>query len=133
MARFTTDITLRWSDMDKFGHVNNSVYSTLFEEARVAAMFTAAAKEGITSFEEGIVVARHETDFLLPVVYGQRTRMETWIDRIGNSSFTFAYDLLADGKVAARAKTTMVLLDPEAERPRRVTDVEKEFLSRWTE
>jgi acyl-CoA thioester hydrolase len=133
MARFKVDVALRWSDMDAFGHVNNNKFMVLLEEARVAMMFSAAEEAGISGFREGVVVARHEVDFLLPVVVPAETRVEVWIDRIGNSSFTFAYELIANDKLALRAKSVMVPFDVAAQRPRRITETERAFLEQWTE
>ncbi|MEU5870066.1 thioesterase family protein [Glycomyces sp. NPDC047369] len=133
MARFKADVALRWSDMDVFGHVNNNKFMVLLEEARVAMMFDEAADAGLTGFREGVVVARHEVDFLLPVVVPAETRVELWVERIGNSSFTFAYELVADDKLALKAKTVMVPFNTATQRPRRVTDDERAFLERWTE
>ncbi|MFB9659411.1 acyl-CoA thioesterase [Glycomyces mayteni] len=133
MARFKVDVALRWSDMDVFGHVNNNKFMVLLEEARVAMMFDAAEDAGISGFREGVVVARHEVDFLLPVVVPAETRVELWVERIGNSSFTFAYELVANDKLALKAKTVMVPFNTATQRPRRVTDAERAFLERWTE
>jgi acyl-CoA thioester hydrolase len=133
MARFTVDVALRWSDMDAFGHVNNNKFMVLLEEARVAMMFTAAEDAGIAGFREGVVVARHEVDFLLPVIVPAETRVELWVDRIGNSSFTFAYELFANEKLALRAKTVMVPFDVAEQRPRRLTGPERAYLEQWTD
>ena len=131
MSRFTTDVALRWSDMDAFGHVNNNKFMVLLEEARVSMMFTAAEDAGISGFREGIVVARHEVDFLLPVVVPADVRVELWVDRIGNSSFTFAYELFADEKLALRAKSVMVPFDTAEGRPRRLSAPERTYLEQW--
>ncbi|WP_232013794.1 acyl-CoA thioesterase [Glycomyces terrestris] len=133
MARFKVDVALRWSDMDVFGHVNNNKFMVLLEEARVAMMFDTAEEAGLTGFREGVVVARHEVDFLLPVVVPAETSVEIWVERIGNSSFTFAYDLVANGKVALKARSVMVPFNTETQRPRRVTEAERAFLERWTD
>jgi acyl-CoA thioester hydrolase len=133
VARFKVDVALRWSDMDAFGHVNNNKFMVLLEEARVAMMFSAAEEAGISGFRDGVVVARHEVDFLLPVVVPAETRVEVWIDRIGNSSFTFAYELIANDKLALRAKSVMVPFDVAAQRPRRITETERAFLEQWTD
>ncbi|MEU5156280.1 thioesterase family protein [Glycomyces sp. NPDC021274] len=133
MARFKTDVPLRWSDMDAFGHVNNNQFMVLLEEARVAMMFSAATESGIPGFREGVVVARHEVDFLLPVVVPAETRVELWVERIGNSSFSFAYELMANDKLALRAKTVMVPFDVAAQRPRRLTAEERAYLEQWTD
>ncbi|MCD0445308.1 acyl-CoA thioesterase [Glycomyces sp. A-F 0318] len=132
MARFKVDVALRWSDMDTFGHVNNNKFMVLLEEARVAMMFTAAEEAGVSGFRRGVVVARHEVDFLLPVTVPAETAVELWIDRIGNSSFTFAYELSADDKLALRAKSVMVPFNVETQRPRRITATERAFLEQWT-
>ncbi|QSB06266.1 acyl-CoA thioesterase [Natronoglycomyces albus] len=131
MARFITPVALRWSDMDAFGHVNNCRYLTVLEEARVGIMFNAAVDEGIDSFAAGIVVARHEIDYLLPVHYTQKVEVQLWVDRIGGASFTLAYEVMADGKLAARAKTIMVPFDVKAEKSRRLSPQELDFLHKW--
>jgi acyl-CoA thioester hydrolase len=133
VARFKVDVALRWSDMDAFGHVNNNQFMVLLEEARVAMTFGAAADSGLAGFREGIVVARHEVDYLLPVVVPAETRVELWVDRIGNSSFTFAYELIANDKLALKAKSVMVPFNTETQRPRRITDLERAFLEQWTD
>ncbi|GAB3650549.1 acyl-CoA thioesterase [Glycomyces tarimensis] len=131
MSRFTTEVALRWSDMDVFGHVNNNKFMVLLEEARVAMMFDVAEEAGIPSFRQGIVVARHEVDFLLPVVVPADVRVELWVDRLGNASFTFAYELFANDKLALKAKTVMVPFDTAEGRPRRLTGPERAFLEQW--
>ena len=68
--RFVYDCPVRWSDMDAYGHVNNVRFLTLYEEARVALMFVGAREAGVTSLEDGIVIFRHEVDYLRPVDYG---------------------------------------------------------------
>ena len=65
--RYIYECPLRWSDLDVFGHVNNALFLTLYEEARVALFFVGARETGLTSFEEGIVIARHEIDYLRQV------------------------------------------------------------------
>lgn len=117
--------------MDVFGHVNNARFLTLYEEARVALMFVAARARGLTSLEEGVVISRHEIDYLRPVDYEHRVRIELWVEEIRSSRFTIAYELLADGVVASRARSVCVPFDLAAGRPRRLSDAEREFLRPW--
>jgi len=35
----TTELTVRWRDLDAYNHVNNSVYLNFFEEARIAYFY----------------------------------------------------------------------------------------------
>ncbi|MFD0560366.1 acyl-CoA thioester hydrolase [Stackebrandtia endophytica] len=131
MARYHFDCPLRWSDMDAFGHVNNARFLTLYEEARVALMFTAAKESGTDSFESGVVIARHEIDYLRPVDHGNKVYIEMWVEEIRNSSFTMAYELFANGVVASRARSVLVPYDLAAGRSRRINDVEREYLEVW--
>ena len=43
--------------------------------------FVGARAHGLGSFEEGIVIARHEVDYLRPVDYGHPVRIEMWVAR----------------------------------------------------
>ncbi len=133
---FSYRCALRWSDLDLFGHVNNARFLTLFEEARVALMFGAARQRGITSFAEGVVIARHEIDYLRPVDYssdgdGPTVVVDLWVEQIRPSRFVLAYELRDDGRLASRARSVCVPYDLAGQRPRRLTDEEWAFLSEW--
>src|SRR5215475_14319767 len=123
MARYTYQCSLRWSDMDVYGHINNARFLTLYEEARVAMMFTGARAVGLTSLEEGVVISRHEVDYLRPVDYGtensgaagvpaaaapRRVRIDMWLEEIRPSRFVVAYELLDGEVVASRARSVCV-------------------------
>ncbi len=129
MARFVFEAALRWSDMDVYGHVNNARFLTLYEEARVALMFTAARKHGLTTLEEGVVISRHEVDYLRPVDYGDAVRIEMWVEEIRPSRFVIGYELFDDGAVASRARSVCVPYDLTAGRPRRLSPQERAFLT----
>lgn len=126
--RFVYRCALRWSDMDVYGHVNNARFLTLYEEARVAMMFVGAREHGLTSFEEGIVIFRHEIDYVRPVDYGDPVRIEMWIEEIRPSRFTVCYELFDGDAVASRARSVCVPFDLELQRPRRLSAAEREFL-----
>ena len=111
MARFSYPCPLRWSDMDAFGHVNNARFLTLYEEARVALMFDAARAAGVTTLEDGVVISRHEVDYLRMVDYGHPVRIETWLSEIRPSRFVVEYELFAAEQLAGRAKSVCVPFD----------------------
>ena len=133
MPRFTHAAPLRWSDLDAYGHVNNARFLTLYEEARVALMFTHARAVGVESFEQGIVIARHEVDYLRPIDFGDPVRIELWVTELRASRFTVEYELFDADVVASRAKTICVPFDLASGRPRRLTDSESRFLTDWTD
>jgi acyl-CoA thioester hydrolase len=120
---------LRWADMDSFGHVNNVVYLRYLEQARVEWMFTTAQRAGVPEFSLGTVVARHEIEYKRPMIYrSEPVRVETWVTRIGNASFTVAYEVKDDDWIYAVAQTVLVPYDLGAERPRRITAEERDYL-----
>lgn len=129
--RFTYHCALRWSDLDAYGHVNNARFLTLYEEARVAMMFVGAREAGVTSFEDGIVVSRHEVDYLRPVDYGDPVRIELWIEDLRPSRFTVCYELFDGDLLASRARSVLVPYDLDKQRPRRMSEAEQSFLKPW--
>ena len=124
---------LRWSDMDAYGHVNNARFLTLYEEARVALFFLGARDLGLTSFEDGIVIARHEVDYLRPIDYGDPVRIELWVSEVRPSRFTVSYELIDREVVASRALSVCVPFNLEGQYPRRLSEAERAFLADWVE
>jgi acyl-CoA thioester hydrolase len=134
MARHTAHCQIRWSDMDAFGHVNNARYLTLFEEARTELIARTATEAGLSGLLGGVVVARHEIDYLQPIDYQpDPVRIDTWLVEVRNASFRVGYEMFDHdgGQIVARARTLMVPYDLTASRPRRLTAEEKAFLQKW--
>ncbi|GGL02731.1 acyl-CoA thioesterase [Mangrovihabitans endophyticus] len=127
--RFVHDVVLRWSDMDAYGHVNNARFLTLYEEARVAMFFVGARAAGLASFEEGIVIARHEVDYLRPVDYGDPVRIEMWVSSLRAAAFTVDYEMFDGAVLASRARSVCVPYNLANAHPRRLTAPERDFLS----
>ena len=133
MTRFIYDVAVRWSDMDAYGHVNNARFLTLYEEARVAMFFVGARAQGLTSFEDGIVISRQEIDYLRPVDYGDAVRIEMWVSRLRAASFTVSYELFDDGVLASRASSVCVPYNLAEQFPRRLSGPERDFLEPYLE
>ena len=128
MTRFVHEVHMRWSDMDAYRHVNNSAYIAYLEQARVAMFFH--RHEG---FNAGTVISRHEIEYLRPIVYHpQPLRVEVWIEKVGGARFTVRYEIYdqrpSGDVLTARASTTCVTFDFTSDRPRRLTDEEREIL-----
>ncbi|GAA2228127.1 thioesterase family protein [Streptomyces amakusaensis] len=136
MARHIYRCPLRWSDMDAFGHVNNVVFLRYLEEARIDFMFRLQPGDGSPSFSGGSVVARHEIDYVRPLVHRHEpVTVESWVTRIGAASLTIAYEIKDDtedsAQIYVRASTVVVPYDLEAGRPRRISAEEKSYLQRY--
>src|SRR5690606_40161919 len=66
---------------------------------------------------------------LLPTVYP--IRVETWVTELRAASFKLAYEVRDDDNVYAEATSTLVAFDVEANRLRRFTPKEREFIGRY--
>ncbi|MBO0512831.1 acyl-CoA thioesterase [Streptomyces beijiangensis] len=138
MVRHIYSCPLRWSDMDAFGHVNNVVFLRYLEEARIDFMFRLAPGDGSPSFSGGSVVARHEIDYVRPLVHRHApVTIESWVTKIGAASLTIAYEVKdpaasnSNAVVYVRASTVVVPFNLEAQVPRRITAEEKSFLQAY--
>ncbi len=69
MARYRYLCPLRWGDMDAYGHVNNVLFLRYLEEARIGMFNAAAPDDGGGLVDTGILVSRHEIDYLVPLHY----------------------------------------------------------------
>jgi acyl-CoA thioester hydrolase len=141
-------VVVRWSDMDAFGHVNNVQVLRLLEEARVTA-FAHLRGDGPTMLETGVVVARHEVEYLRPLVWRpQPVTVRLWVTALGGASFELGYTVggaapaTADGGasgaadegasgVTALAASTMVAVDRDTGSPRRLSAGERAVLQGW--
>jgi acyl-CoA thioester hydrolase len=100
---------VRFGDIDALGHVNNAVFLTYIESARVAFLLDAGAA---TSLEDmSIIVARIEIDFRAPVRFGSEVEIMVRATRFGDKSFDLEYVLRVDGEVVAEATSVLVAYD----------------------
>ena len=129
---------MRWADLDLLGHVNNVVYVDYLQEARVDMLRTHGPAAHTGELAEGVVVVRHEVSYLAPLNFGfEPVTIESWVTEIRAATFTIAYELFheRDGvrHVYARAKTVLTPYVFATERPRRLTDAERETLAAFLE
>jgi acyl-CoA thioester hydrolase len=142
-VRHTTQCPVRWADMDMLRHINNVSYVDYLQEARID-MFTAHPEfRGGEDLGEGVVVVGHELDFLAPLHFRSRpVTVDSWITEIRAASFTMAYEVYdaapadehdAVRRVYLRASSVLAPYVFGSERPRRISDVEREVLSPYLE
>jgi acyl-CoA thioester hydrolase len=111
---------VRFRDLDAMGHVNNAVFATFLEQARIAFLSPHGAKI------ENMILARLEIDFRSPAELGETIEITVTPTRVGTKSFDLEYVLRADDRVVAEAKTVLVAYDYEHSRP-------VEIPERWNE
>ena len=109
-------VEVRFRDMDSMGHVNNAVFLTYFENARIAYW---RAVPGIRSRRSlDYILARAECDFRNPVRLGDVVVCHIRVASFGRRSFTFEYLLREEpsGRLLGEGRTVQVMYDYPAGR-----------------
>lgn len=121
--RFEHPIEVRFRDVDALGHVNNAVYFTYMEQARVAYMSRLGLMSGRLG-ESGFILAEATCQFKAPVPFGMRLVVRVRIAQMRNSSFIMDYSLeeAESGQVMALGRTVNVTYDYEARKSRPIPD-----------
>jgi acyl-CoA thioester hydrolase len=100
---------VRFRDVDAMGHVNNAVFLTYLEQARVALFSEVGA--AIALDQTNMILARAEIDFRAPVRLGQEVEISVRTSRFGTKSFDLEYELRVEGELVAEAKSVQVAYD----------------------
>lgn len=122
-SEYTTDIEVRYRDLDAMGHVNNAVYVTYLEHAR-ASYFVDVLDVDIE--RPGMVVASLSIQYRKPVHLGDEVTVAVETTDIGTSSFTMEYEVRVNGEVAATAESVQVTIDEETGDSRPIPDAYRE-------
>ena len=118
-APFSIDLDVRFRDIDSMGHVNNAVYATYLEQARVG-YFESVLSLPLDAVET--VLARVEIDFRRPVELGEPVTVTLSVPELGTSSIAMDYEVTVGDEVAATASSVQVVYDVEAGRARPIPD-----------
>jgi acyl-CoA thioester hydrolase len=92
---------VRFRDCDAMGHVNNAVYSTYLEQARIGIM------GGLTE----MILARVEIDFRAELRHGEEVEIRSRCPRIGTKSLDLEHQIRAGSRLVAEAKSVLVGYD----------------------
>lgn len=109
--RYQMPAQLRFSDIDKFGHINNSVYFSLFDMCKTRYFIDVLGQHVFDSL--GIVVAHVNADFLAPIFYPDEIALQTKITHLGTKSFTLLQRAIntRTKEVKCECTTVMVFFD----------------------
>ena len=111
---FVTEMEIRYRDLDPWDHVNNVVYGTYLEQARIEYM-DAVIDEPLE--DRDFVLAHLELDYHQSVEYRHDLTVAVRASDLGTSSLSFAYEVRADGEVAATGETTQVHMGADGPAP----------------
>ncbi|TNF39483.1 MAG: acyl-CoA thioesterase [Cytophagales bacterium] len=116
---FSKPIQVRFSDIDRYLHVNNGIYFSYFEHARAVFLYEACGWNVLTV---GTVVGRVEIDYLRPIHMEDQVEALVRCTRVGNSSFDLDQYLVgknaaSEELVFAKCKCILVSVDMKTMKP----------------
>lgn len=129
---FSTNIDVRFRDLDALGHVNNAVFFTYFEEGRKHFSKKVFGVLNVSDFK--FIMAHIQCDFLRPIQFNDHVILQMWVKDIGTKSFSFEYrlvDFSDETRVYATGESIQVCYDYEKNRSIEVPAKMKERLTRY--
>jgi acyl-CoA thioester hydrolase len=133
---YAAQVSLRWSDMDAYAHINNVQFLRLLEDARVIG-FRDWFDQDRSLLDEGVLVSRHEIEYRRPLGFRHEpVEIQMWVSRIGGAGFDVAYIVTdpdgmgdpASRSIYAVAETELALYDFSTSSPRRIRPEERASL-----
>jgi acyl-CoA thioester hydrolase len=128
--RFVHPQEVSFRDLDVFGHVNNAVYLTYVENARIAYLREVLGLESLDDLL--VIVAKVHIDFVSRASLGESLEVGTRVSRIGTKSFDVDHEIHGpDGRLVARAETTLVTFDYRGDSTMPVPDLWRERIESY--
>lgn len=142
-TRLNCPVSMRWADMDAYGHVNNVEVLRILEEARIHA-FGPPAGTGWPGLEVDVpifselpagtqaLVVEHRVKYVRPLNYRNiPARVELWVSALTAASLTIAYVIHdpVSQEPCVRAETTLAFFNERTGRLLRVSARQKEMLA----
>jgi acyl-CoA thioester hydrolase len=114
--RFTHALGVRFRDLDALAHVNNAVYLTYLESARIAYWMHVTGSSDLAQLD--MILARVELDFRSPVRFGDELLAGVRCASLGRSSFVMEFRIVerGSGRLVAEARKVLVHFDHAAGR-----------------
>jgi acyl-CoA thioester hydrolase len=131
-----TEVVVRFRDVDAMGHVNNAVYLTYLEEARVALFKELAPTDlhGPSPEQQfPFILAEATCRYLSPAAVAETLNVYIRVARTGSKSFDFEYLVTEQrsGRLLAAARTVQVAFDYATGQPIEIPPHLREALERF--
>ena len=107
-------VSLRSTDIDHQGHVNNSIHPMLFIDGR-ATIIKRYLRPYVAASDMTALV-KVTIEYLGEMRYPGEVEIGTLIRRVGRSSVTFGQGMFNEGRCSAVSESVVVLLDPVTRR-----------------
>lgn len=111
--RHILPLQIRFNDVDKFGHVNNTIYFQFYDTAKTD--YIATVCKGIDWGNLAIMVVKIEAEFMAQIKADSHIAGRTRVVKIGNKSFHLEQDVIDvdTQEVKSHCISVMVLYDLE--------------------
>ena len=126
---FVTTDKVRYNDTDRQGHVNNAVFATFMELARVELLHH--PELGLKEAGASLVLARLAIDYRAEVHFPGEVQIGTRVSKIGRSSIAFENAIFQHGQLCAHGESVVVLVDGATKRSRPMSDASRANLARF--
>jgi acyl-CoA thioester hydrolase len=114
--RHLTHVPVRFRDIDAFGHVNNAVFSTYTEHARIRYLLDVLEVDPVGRMP--LILGMIKVDFISPIMLRDSVEIGSRVDWIGRSSIAMSHLLRAqDERELARVTSILVAYDYAAAHP----------------
>lgn len=113
-------VSLRYSDQDAMGHVNNVAYAAFFEAGRMG-LFSVLLK-GMGDQKFNFVLANLTVDYVKEMHFPGEVQVGGRLLRVGTKSITTGYGAFLNGVCHATSTSVNVYFDPETRRSRAFPD-----------
>jgi acyl-CoA thioester hydrolase len=120
-----TTLPIRFRDLDPLNHVNNAIFSTMFEEARIDFIRQVPGFRAQANEQESFVIVNLNIDFISQLEYPAEVLIGSGIKERGNTSihsFQAIYHT-EEKRLVATAEATGVWFDLQKQRPTRLPDL----------
>lgn len=125
---FVTTDKVRYNDTDRQGHVNNAVFATFMELARVELLHH--PELGLREDGASLVLARLVIDYRAEVHFPGEVQIGTRVGKIGRSSIEFENAIFQHGQLCGHGQAVVVLVDGQTKRSRPISDTSRANLER---
>ena len=111
--RHMIPLQIRFNDVDKFGHVNNTIYFQFYDTAKTD--YFASVCKGVDWERVAIVVVKIEAEFVAQIKANSHIAARTRVVKVGHKSFHLQQDVIDTDtqEVKSRCLSVMVLYDLE--------------------
>ncbi len=114
--RHCLPVQTRFSDIDVLGHLNNNVYFTFMDLAKIDYFTTIDPSINHSLRNIDMVVVHIDCDFIAPSYFGEQLEVWTAVTRIGRGSLTLEQHIInaSTGQTKSVGRTVMAGFDPAA-------------------